>query len=55
MRDFLTEDVERVVVDNEQAYERMRAMISRISAGGLLKSARTRSSFIRSTSPSSTA
>jgi len=30
VRDFLTEDVDRVVVDNAQAAERMRAMISRI-------------------------
>ena len=30
VRDFLTEDVDRVVVDNAQACERMRAMISRI-------------------------
>ena len=32
VRDFLTEDVLRVVVDNAPAYERMRAMISRISS-----------------------
>jgi ribonuclease G len=31
VRDFLTEDVERIVVDNPQAFERMRAMIARIS------------------------
>jgi ribonuclease G len=31
VRDFLTEDVERIVVDNPQQYERMRTMISRIS------------------------
>jgi ribonuclease G len=31
VRDFLTEDVARVVVDNPAAYDRMRAMISRIS------------------------
>jgi ribonuclease G len=31
VRDFLTEDVDRVVVDNAQACDRMRAMISRIS------------------------
>jgi ribonuclease G len=31
VRDFLTEDVVRVVVDHEPAYERMRAMISRIN------------------------
>jgi ribonuclease G len=33
VRDFLTEDVERVVVDNKQAYDRMCAIVSRISAG----------------------
>jgi ribonuclease G len=39
VRDFLTEDVLRVVVDNAPAYERMRAMISRISsrAAGKIK------------------
>ncbi len=31
VRDFLTEDVERIVVDNPKAYERMREMISKIS------------------------
>jgi len=31
VRDFLTEDVERIVVDAQQPYERMRAMISKIS------------------------
>jgi ribonuclease G len=31
VRDFLTEDVERIVVDNNKAYDRMREMISRIS------------------------
>jgi ribonuclease G len=31
VRDFLTEDVDRVVVDNAHACDRMRAMISRIS------------------------
>jgi len=31
VRDFLTEDVERIVVDNQQAYERMREMIGKIS------------------------
>jgi ribonuclease G len=31
VRDFLTEDVERIVVDNARAYDRMRDMISRIS------------------------
>jgi ribonuclease G len=32
VRDFLTEDVERVVVDTQQAYDRIRTMISRISS-----------------------
>src|SRR5882724_61323 len=32
VRDFLTEDVERIVVDNVKAYERMREMISKISS-----------------------
>ena len=31
VRDFLTEDVERIVVDSTKAYERMREMISKIS------------------------
>jgi len=31
VRDFLTEDVERIVVDHVKAYDRMREMISRIS------------------------
>jgi len=31
VRDFLTEDVERIVVDSPRAYERMRDMISKIS------------------------
>ena len=31
VRDFLTEDVERIVVDHPKAYERMRDMISKIS------------------------
>src|SRR6266704_1531868 len=31
VRDFLTEDVERIVVDSPQPYERMRTMISKIS------------------------
>jgi ribonuclease G len=31
VRDFLTEDVERIVVDNAQHYDRMRTMISKIS------------------------
>jgi ribonuclease G len=32
LRDFLTEDVARVVVDSQQAYDRMRTMISRVSS-----------------------
>jgi ribonuclease G len=32
VRDFLTEDVERIVVDNQKAYERMRSMITTISS-----------------------
>jgi ribonuclease G len=31
VRDFLTEDVERIVVDTQKAYDRMREMISKIS------------------------
>jgi ribonuclease G len=31
VRDFLTEDVERIVVDNPKAHDRMREMISKIS------------------------
>jgi ribonuclease G len=31
VRDFLTEDVERIVVDNARAYDRMREMIAKIS------------------------
>src|SRR6266542_4270545 len=31
VRDFLTEDVERIVVDSAQAYDRMRTMITKIS------------------------
>jgi len=31
VRDFLTEDVERIVADSPKAYDRMRAMISKIS------------------------
>lgn len=31
VRDFLTEDVERIVVDSQKAYERMRDMVSKIS------------------------
>ena len=32
VRDFLTEDVERIVVDNQKAYERIRDMITKISS-----------------------
>jgi ribonuclease G len=32
VRDFLTEDVERIVVDHQKAYDRMREMISKISS-----------------------
>ena len=32
VRDFLTEDVERIVVDSQKAYERMRDMITKISS-----------------------
>ncbi|MDB6067553.1 MAG: cafA [Pedosphaera sp.] len=32
VRDFLTEDVERIVVDSPKAYDRMREMISKISS-----------------------
>src|SRR6202140_4706763 len=32
VRDFLTEDVERIVVDSQRAYDRMRVMISKISS-----------------------
>jgi ribonuclease G len=31
VRDFLTEDVDRVVIDNAAAFERMRAMIARVN------------------------
>ncbi len=31
VRDFLTEDVERIVVDNSKAHDRMREMVSKIS------------------------
>ena len=31
VRDFLTEEVDRIIVDNEQAYERIRNMIGQIS------------------------
>jgi len=31
VRDFLTEDVERIIVDSQKAYDRMREMISKIS------------------------
>ncbi len=32
VRDFLTEDVERIVVDSQKAYDRMRTMINKISS-----------------------
>jgi len=32
VRDFLTEDVDRIVVDNQKAYDRIREMINKISA-----------------------
>jgi ribonuclease G len=31
VRDFLTDDVERIVIDSQQAYDRMRSIISRVS------------------------
>ena len=31
VRDFLTEDVERIVVDNQKAHDRMREMVAKIS------------------------
>ncbi len=37
VRDFLTEDVERIVVDNNKAYDRMRDMISKISSRSAAK------------------
>jgi ribonuclease G len=37
VRDFLTEDVERIVVDNSPAYDRMRNMISKISRRSMSK------------------
>ena len=37
VRDFLTEDVERIVVDNQRAHDRMRDMISRISKASASK------------------
>ncbi len=33
VRDFLTEDVDRIVVDNVRAHDRMREMIAKISSG----------------------
>ena len=32
VRDFLTEDVERIVVDNQKAHDRMRDMMLKIKA-----------------------
>ena len=37
VRDFLTEDVERIVVDNNKQYERIREMIARISKRSIEK------------------
>ena len=54
MRDFLTEDVERIVVDSQKAYDRMREMISKISkrSADKVKLYATRSRFsTASTSP----
>jgi ribonuclease G len=56
VRDFLTEDVSRVVVDSTQAYDRMRTMISRINPRAAKKIISTTSisrSSTASTSPAS--
>lgn len=37
VRDFLTEDVERIVIDDHREYERVRNMIGRISKRSILK------------------
>jgi ribonuclease G len=37
VRDFLTEDVERIVIDNHKEYERVRNMIGRISKRSIMK------------------
>jgi ribonuclease G len=37
VRDFLTEDVERIVIDNHRDYERVRNMIGRISKRSIMK------------------
>ncbi len=37
VRDFLTEEVERIVIDRPQAYDRMREMISKISQRSMAK------------------
>jgi ribonuclease G len=37
VRDFLTEDVERIVVDNQKAYDRMREMILKVKAKSAAK------------------
>jgi ribonuclease G len=37
VRDFLTEDVERIVIDNHREYERVRNMIGRISKRSIMK------------------
>jgi Ribonuclease G/E len=54
VRDFLTEDVERIVVDSQKAYDRMREMISRInprSANKIKLTPSTSRSSTASTSP----
>lgn len=37
VRDFLTEDVERIVIDNGKQFERMQAMISKVSKRSITK------------------
>src|SRR6185436_19430053 len=37
VRDFLTEDVERIVVDHQRAYDRIREMIAKISRRSITK------------------
>ena len=37
VRDFLTEDVERIVVDQQKAYDQMREMVTRISKRAAIK------------------
>lgn len=45
VRDFLTEDIDRVLVDNEEDYERMRESISRISRQSVHKLTRFKESI----------